>query len=120
VISLPTGLAQAGVAGVVASLWLVSDLSTMLLMARFYELWRKRGMEPVEALRQAQFWVRDTTNGEKATYLKGSVPKASGERLPGFAAEALYKAHTVFFELRSDKNDFEHPFYWAAFGYTGV
>jgi CHAT domain-containing protein len=31
-ISLPTGLLQAGVAAVIASLWAVSDLSTMLLL----------------------------------------------------------------------------------------
>ncbi|MBN1936682.1 MAG: CHAT domain-containing protein, partial [Anaerolineae bacterium] len=35
----------------VASLWSVSDLSTMLLMARFYEGWKRDGLEPPEALR---------------------------------------------------------------------
>ena len=37
VISLPSGFLQAGVGGVVGSLWAVSDASTMMLMARFYE-----------------------------------------------------------------------------------
>ena len=120
VISLPTGLAQAGIAGVVASLWSVSDLSTMMLMARFYELWKRDGLEPPEALRQAQLWIRDTTNGEKASYLKDSVPQVSSERLPGFVAEAVYEQHKAFFELRADENDFAHPFHWAAFTYTGA
>ena len=37
-ISLPTGLLQAGVAATIASLWSVSDLSTMLLLTKFYDL----------------------------------------------------------------------------------
>ena len=81
VISLPAGLMQAGAGGVVASLWLVADLSTMMLMVRFYELWKGDGLEPAEALRQAQFWVRDTSNGEKAQYFKGFLPEFQGERI---------------------------------------
>jgi CHAT domain-containing protein len=46
VISLPTGLLQAGAAGVVSSLWSVADLSTMVLLSRFYQLWRTDGLEP--------------------------------------------------------------------------
>jgi CHAT domain-containing protein len=117
VISLPTGLMQAGAAGVVASLWSVSDLSTMMLMVRFYELWKRDGLAPPEALRQAQFWVRDTSNGEKARHFKGFLPEfQGGERLPVHVADTLYKAMMA----RPEENDFEHPFYWAAFGYTGV
>lgn len=61
IVSLPTGLLQAGVAGVVGSLWAVDDRSTTVLMRRFYELWRgKAALEPAEALRQAQLWMRQT------------------------------------------------------------
>ena len=117
VISLPTGLAQAGIAGVVASLWSVSDLSTMMLMARFYELWKGEDLEPPEALCQAQLWIRDTTNGQKADYFEGFLPEFSGERMPLHVADTLYKASIL---ARPDENDFEHLFYWAAFTYTGV
>jgi CHAT domain-containing protein len=120
VISLPTGLAQAGIAGVVASLWSVSDLSTMMLMARYYELWKHDDPEPPEALRQAQLWIRDTTNSEKADYFKGFLPEFQPEPrsgLPLHVADTLYKASIL---ARPDDNDFEHPFYWAAFSYTGV
>jgi CHAT domain-containing protein len=120
VISLPTGLAQAGVAGVVASLWSVSDLSTMMLMARFYELWKCDSLEPPEALRQIQLWIRDTTNGEKADYFKGFLPEFQPEPrsgLPVHVADTLYKASVL---SHPDENDSEHPLYWAAFTYTGV
>jgi len=94
-ISLPTGLLQAGVAGVIASLWSVSDLSTMLLLSKFYELWRINNQEPSEALRQAQIWLRDSTAGEIANY-GGLFDPAPGDRR------------------------YAHPFHWAAFSYTGI
>lgn len=75
-ISLPTGLLQAGVAGAISSLWSVDDQSTMLLLAKFYDLWRKQNIPADRALRQAQIWLRDSI--------------------------------------------FAHPFYWAAFYYTGI
>jgi CHAT domain-containing protein len=65
VVSLPTGLAQAGAAGVVASLYRVPGPSARILMARFYRAWRDEGIEPPQALRAAQQWMRDTTNDEK-------------------------------------------------------
>jgi CHAT domain-containing protein len=58
-ISLPGGLMQAGIPGVVGSLWSVAESSTALLMALFFENWRRRGLTPPQALRAAQQTVRD-------------------------------------------------------------
>jgi CHAT domain len=49
----------------IASLWSINELSSILLVVCFYGLWRDGGLAPMEALRQAQVWVRDTTNREK-------------------------------------------------------
>jgi len=117
VVSLPAGLIQAGVAGVAASLWSVADVSTAMLMARFYELWRKDSLELPEALRQAQIWLRDSTDGEKKKYFQSSLPEFVGLRLPIESADSFFKA-VVFND--PDARSFEHPFYWAAFTYTGV
>ncbi|MEO0375793.1 MAG: CHAT domain-containing protein, partial [Cyanobacteria bacterium P01_A01_bin.17] len=108
VISLPTGLLQAGAAGVISSLWSVSDLSTMLLLSRFYDLWRPKNpdttsLDPPEALRQAQLWLRDGTGPELAPYLQTSHPELAAK-----------------LEQAKDKRPFAHPFHWAAFTYTGV
>ena len=103
VVSLPTGLLQAGVAGVVSSLWSVADLSTMVLLSRFYELWRTEKLHPPAALRQAQIWLRDSTGPQLAPYLKKSNPALAQK-----------------FEQALDEHPFAHPFYWAAFTYTGV
>ena len=94
-VSLPTGLLQAGAAAVVASLWAVSDLSTMLLLKKFYELWQTENQSPSEALRKAQIWLRDATEAELAPLLC-KRPRNPTDR------------------------PFSHPYYWAAFSYTGA
>jgi CHAT domain-containing protein/signal recognition particle subunit SEC65 len=117
VISLPTGLLQAGVAGVAASLWSVSELSTMLLLVKFYDYWRNDNLDPSIALRQAQQWLRDTTNDEKISYFKTFLPESSTTKMPTTTADYLFKA------LRLDDlgdRAFAHPFHWAAFQYVGV
>jgi CHAT domain-containing protein len=108
VVGLPAGLLQAGVGGVIGSLWSVNDLSTLVLIGRFYELLYDDRLEPAEALRQAQIWVRDSTNGDKA------------ERFPDIAdlhpPEALGEAARAFW-LRTRAH--KHPYHWAGFTYVG-
>jgi len=73
VIALPTGLLQAGVAGVVASQWPVPDRATAMLMAEFYRRWRGEHMAPAAALQAAQRWLRDTTTAEKRAHFQAAV-----------------------------------------------
>jgi hypothetical protein len=75
VIGLPTGLQFAGAAAAIGSLWPVRGSGTPLLMARFHQLWTN-GTEPHDALRQAQVWVRDTTNGQKHATFPGLLASA--------------------------------------------
>jgi CHAT domain-containing protein len=114
VVSLPIGLMQAGVAGVIASLWSVSDLSTMLLLTKFYELWREQHLPADQALRQAQIWLRDSTNDEKFIEFKTTIDQI---RLPTAIAQHLYEELAA--ESKNERS-FAHPFHWAAFSYTGI
>jgi len=68
VVALPTGLLQAGVASVIASLWAVPDFETALLMARFYG--GTLAMSPAAALQEAQQWMRDTSDEDKLADLE--------------------------------------------------
>ena len=77
-----------------------------MLMARFYDGWKGEGLALPEALRRAQQWVRDTTNGEKRAYLER---KFGSENEPALSAWE-----------HPEENDFAHPVYWAAFTYTGA
>ncbi len=67
----------------------------MILLTRFYDLWRNDGREPAIALRQAQQWMHRTTDGEKAQYCGLVTMNPSG-------------------------CTYAHPFHWAAFSYTGT
>lgn len=74
-VGLPAGFLQAGVPGVVGTLWPVDDISTALVMVKFYEL-HLRGdaktdegpLPPSAALCRAQQWLRDVSNGELTEY----------------------------------------------------
>jgi CHAT domain-containing protein len=118
IVNLPAGLLQAGAAGVLASLWSVQDLSTMMLMAYFYDQWRaKYPREPAEAFRRAQIWVRDTTNQEKGEYFQKELFATSTVKMAKPTAKQLAIAVV---ELQEKARSFAHPYYWGAFGWTGV
>lgn len=88
-----------------------------MLLVRFYDYWQNDNLTPPQALRNAQQWVRDTSNGDKQAYFKGFLPELTGNRMPSSTADYLYKA--VIFS-HPEANDFAHPFHWAAFTYVGV
>jgi CHAT domain-containing protein len=49
-----------------------------MLMTRFYQYWKHDQLPPAAALRSAQRWLRDSTNGEKADYFKATMHDTSG------------------------------------------
>ncbi len=110
VISLPTGLLQAGAAGVVGSLWPVDDAITSALMARFYRLWRGDGLAPDEALRQAQRWVRDTTIRTKQV----AFPDID------WTGHGSQSSEDLKHPLLAGARIHGHPTDWAAFLYVGI
>jgi CHAT domain-containing protein/tetratricopeptide (TPR) repeat protein len=112
VVSLAVGLVQAGAAGVVASAWAVPGLATALLMARFYANWAAGPATPAEALREAQQWIRDTTNDEKCAYLQNG----GHGRLPAEAARQLWRAYAL--EEPGERGS-ASPVEWASFALIG-
>jgi CHAT domain-containing protein len=116
VVSLPTGLLQAGVGGVVASMWAVPDRATAMLMIEFYRGWRQDGLTPADALRRAQQWLRDTTNGEKIEEYRRALAEGAAW-LPGRAADDLVLA--LEFQDPAAREQ-ESMAAWAGFAYVGA
>ena len=116
-LSLAHGLIEAGAASSIASTWPVDDRATMLLMIRFYELWSGGSISTADALRAAQLWLRDTTDGAFRTYLAAKAGVVSSQNAPPEAVEHLVHA----LDRTSDsQRSFAHPLAWAGFASFGA
>jgi len=67
--SIAMAFLAAGSACVIASLWLVDDLATALLMTRLYQELLVGENTPPQALRVAQLWLRDLSDDEEQRFL---------------------------------------------------
>jgi CHAT domain-containing protein len=113
-ISLATGFLQLGAAGVIATRWAVGGLAASLLKARFYREWRLSAMSPAQALSSAQRWLRDTTNAEKAEWLR---PGDTTAELPRTVTRLLWRE---IIRRPPDAVEFAHQADWAAYTHTGT
>lgn len=114
-IGFPAAFLQAGAPGIVSTLWSVSDVSTALLMIRFYHHHLKDGLDPAIALQKSQLWLRDSTAKEMglSKYYKQQYLESGKKDSNAFVAMRYYQAN-------SDIKPFSHPYYWAAFTFSGV
>lgn len=67
-LGLPAGFALAGAQGVIGTLWRIGDQAACDLLTRFYEIWQGRGLEPAEALRQAQQEARGAPHAHPVSW----------------------------------------------------
>ncbi len=118
VISLPTGLLQAGAAGVVATQWRVYSVPITLLLSRFYVGVLLDARPPADALNDAQRWLRDTTNGEKVHDLDRDIARLR-ERFDG-RPQPRRTLQRMLLLRDPDSRDFADATEWAALTYHGV
>jgi CHAT domain-containing protein/tetratricopeptide (TPR) repeat protein len=141
---LPTAFVQLGAAGVLSTLWPVNDLSTALLMSKFYDLHRDQGLAPARALALAQTWLREASLESLREYggaavKAGRLPKDLAGTLTHLRADSGEQDDDSFEELATEsrvqrpaqkrsamaptpsahQRPFEHPFYWGGFILTG-
>ncbi len=117
-LGLPAGFLQAGAPAVISTLWAVADLSTMLLMERFYQGHLDEGLSLPAALRAAQLWLRDLPAGELSESIRAARQGTGELRIP--AAALMRDQIGRFTALDDGERPFSHPFYWAAFILNGL
>ncbi len=105
---------------VLYALWQVEEISTTLLVVRFYQLLLE-STSPAEALQQAKQWLRTRTYGDLASWqlnlaqqLATTAPECS-EELEIAADVARTRAN----KMGSEYCPYAHPYYWAGFVLSG-
>ncbi len=114
---MPACLIQAGVPGVLATLWPVFNRAADALLEHFFRAHLNAGLTPAVALRRAQLACRDAAGDQpvrsdaRFAMMDAEAPAALGIRRSAPAAGEA-KAIPV--------HDQRQPMYWAAFTYTGT
>ncbi|WP_162144395.1 CHAT domain-containing protein, partial [Planktothrix agardhii] len=105
-ISLPSGFLFAGVKNVICSLWRVSDLSTAILMIKFYELFRSEKSVSL-ALNQAQNWLRTVDKENLIKWLDALQLKPESKQKLRQQLNLGLRSSTY--------QPFKKAYYWAGF-----
>lgn len=119
-VGIPAGFILAGVPCVVSSLWSVEEFSTALLMMEFYRR-HVKGQSIVEALWEAQCWLRHLTRDGVVAWAREIYELIEDKSQVGDR-----NAFVALFQEELQKGDypedppFDHPYYWAAFFVAGA
>lgn len=132
-IGLPGTFAALGAAGIVGTLWPVSDEATSLLMAKFYDLHMDEALAPPKALSQAQKWLRTADSNELNAYAQRMLDQGRFDRRQRDEIETqlskLARASSRNSSLNAGSAPpadggsaalYAHPYYWAGFIYSGL
>jgi len=106
VLNLPAAFLAAGAAAVLGTFWHADEIASLLLLTRFYDVWKHQLCAPIEALGLAQEWLMNAT----ADTLKAAIP---AEALHSPAAKKLIDAAPA-------DVPFSHPWYWAGYFVAGA
>ncbi|WP_341739555.1 CHAT domain-containing protein, partial [Microcoleus sp. CAWBG640] len=111
-IGLTSGFFYAGATSVLSTLWAVNDVSTAILMIRFYELFLSETRPPVAiALRESQLWLRDATVQDLVDWVAG-CKLISDERKDGMQ-------DYIAWGEEPENTPYQSPHFWAAFCAVG-
>ncbi|MDJ1170761.1 CHAT domain-containing protein [Roseofilum sp. BLCC_M154] len=112
-ISLGLGFLYAGATTVICSLWAVNDVSTAILMVKFYEEMQTQPSVAL-ALKQAQEWMRTVTKQELTAWLNESQSALTPH------PKAKLREHLHLGLELPQHRPYEHPIHWAAFCAIGM
>jgi len=111
VLGLRRAFVLAGAQTLIVSLWTVNDVSTAILMERFYINLIEKTMGRADALKEAQYYVRDLTIWN----MRGSwLTDKTIEKIRQ-SSEATGNYLKNLKQRKNSDRPFEHPQYWGAF-----
>jgi CHAT domain-containing protein len=113
VVGFPAGLVQAGVPGVVGTLWPVDDVSTAVLVDAFYRHLLEGELDPASALHRARRELREGT-----VESLGLVERYR-RHLARRPRDAGARRELARLEDDPSQRPFRHPWHWGAFTFTG-
>ncbi|MBD2542831.1 CHAT domain-containing protein [Planktothricoides raciborskii] len=116
-LSIASGFLCAGARNVVSTLWAVDDLATALFCILYYE--EKQDKSRSEALRQAQFKLRNMTGDELAANYKEKL-EAYLERQQWSEPEKVKDRRLRLDFLCRETLPFVSPHYWSGFVSQGM
>ena len=109
-IGLPTGFLYAGAMGTLASLWAVNDLSTALMMVKFYEV-LKPGVSIGQALHDTQCWFKSAITSDLLEWVEGSK---------SFVASQKKQISKELGGYDEDEKPYGDVYHWGAFCAIGL
>ena len=112
VFGLRRAFAVAGTKNLVMSLWKVPAKATPLLMEHFFDNLQSN-MEPIQALQQAQQYIRNITVKELRQSVLGIAILKELSGVKEFSEQTKIDCH-------EDDKPLEHPFYWGAWICQGI
>jgi CHAT domain-containing protein len=118
--SIITALLGSGGSCVIASLWPVSDISTAILMTRFYENLGTGETRPSGALRTAALWLRDLTEPEERRYLTAHPALEAEVNRRSRRTRQNGRGASSASSITEPPRPYAEPEYWAAFIVAGL
>ncbi|TAD82914.1 MAG: CHAT domain-containing protein [Oscillatoriales cyanobacterium] len=111
-IGLTSGFFYAGATSILSTLWAVNDVSTAILIIKFYELFLSETRPPVAvALRESQLWLRDATVQDLVAWVAGSK-LILDKRKDGMQ-------DYIAWGEEPENTPYQSPHFWAAFCAVG-
>jgi len=105
---------------VVVSIWSIPDISTAILMERFYSNHVVPGMDIPLTLQEAQLWVRDFTYNQVRDYVEKCYCSREWDGKSKEFIEQYRKRYAEMAKESPEEKLFQHPYYWAAFTVNGA
>lgn len=118
-LSIASGFLCAGARNVVSTLWAVDDLATALFCILYYQ--EKQDKSRSEAIRQAQFKLRNLTGDELSAEYKRQLEDYFEQQQWGENKAEILKNVRVRLDLLCRETlPFVSPYYWSAFISQGL